>query len=632
MKRKFLAVTGILVLLMAALPVATAGAKNNPPPTLSTLNPGGFLNIEQDLTINVVFVGYEQGNGYQEINNANFLSELPDMYRTINRYPSFYFGNEFLGVDFNYDYNLVYADAAFEDAFFGYLDSIAVSQPLTLYQELYNLESARSTDVTDNSWIDAPSVEKWLASNADGMLGIDTTDYTVFFVNWYGRDDFRFHVYTKTDEPDPDTGYNFGELRDSRKLIAWGGTTPDDEETGLGSLHRIWFYDLSAGPEGWTDNWSIDFEPGYTMPPVWEYGNLSGYRPFDNLSGDLGKVTRYVAIDLLFTTSPLYKPAISPPEVADDIQLDINVFQMDPNSNGLDYFDTSLLASELNELQPLNTFDVELNSQKFDSRFEKVYNCFYDGVSCFGNRLFGDAFADLFLYFNDHLIQFLEGDAGYEVPIFAFNATDDLFTCCLGYADDDWATGTQSFVFGFDSPSVRDVSGYGFTTTFIHETGHHLGMSHPHDGYDYEADIDFGPDGPYYFAWSGDESNSMMSYIDLNWDFSQFDRDNMNRYLTSVYLNQANTILADIYVSPKAGQASSLLTSADNHAAMALSAYDNMDYASAAMHAKLSYEEVMAAAAQIKVKVESQSWQADYKAKGQSGKFVDNVDYQRSKP
>jgi hypothetical protein len=29
----------------------------------------------------------------------------------------------------------------------------------------------------------------------------------------------------------------------------------------------------------------------------------------------------------------------------------------------------------------------------------------------------------------------------------------------------------------------------------------------------------------------------MMSYIDLNWDFSQFDRDNMNRYLTSVYIN-----------------------------------------------------------------------------------------------
>ena len=58
---------------------------------------------------------------------------------------------------------------------------------------------------------------------------VDTTDYTIFFVNWFGRGDFKYHVYTKTDEPDPDTGYNFGEERESRKLIAWGGTTPDDE-------------------------------------------------------------------------------------------------------------------------------------------------------------------------------------------------------------------------------------------------------------------------------------------------------------------------------------------------------------------------------------------------------------------
>lgn len=630
--KTFVGIGITLILVIALLPANVAFASKAPPPALTTLEPGGFRAIEQDLNINIVFVGYEPGGGSMEIDESAFLGELPSMYRTVNRYPSFYFGNEFLGVDFNFDYNLVYADATFENDFFGYLASIADPQPLTIYQEDYNAQVNKTGLVTDNNWIDAPSVEQWLADNAGSALGIDTSEYTVFFINWYGRSDFVYHVYTKTDEPDPDTGYNFGELRDSRKIIAWGGTTPDDEESGLGSLHRIWFYDLSAGPEGWTDNWNVDDDLGYRMPPIWEYGNLAGYRPFDDLSGDLGKVTRYVAIDLLFTASPLYKPAISPPIIPEDIQLDINVYQMDPNSDGLDYIDSALIAAELNELQPLNTYEVELNSQEFDSRFEKVYNCFYFDVSCFGQRLFGIAFADLFLYFNDHLIQFLEGDGDYEIPIFAFNATDELFTCCLGFADDDWATGTQSFVFAFDSPSVRNFSGYGFTTTIIHEVGHHIGMSHPHDGYDYEADIDFGPGGDFYFAWSGDESNTMMSYIDLNWDFSQFDRDNMNRYLTSIYINQANTILAKIYASPKAGQVSSLLTSADNHAALALSAYDSMDYAGAALYAKLAYEDVLSAAAQINIKVEPPSWQADYKAKGKSDKFVDTVDYQRSKP
>ena len=79
----------------------------------------------------------------------------------------------------------------------------------------------------------------------------------------------------------------------------------------------------------------------------------------------------------------------------------------------------------------------------------------------------------------------------------------------LGFADDNWVDGTQSHVFMFDSPEYRAL-GYGFTTTGIHEFGHHIGMSHPHDGYDSEQDLDFGAAGPFEFAWSGDESNTAM--------------------------------------------------------------------------------------------------------------------------
>ena len=118
-------------------------------------------------------------------------------------------------------------------------------------------------DVEANHFIDAPSVEKWLIDNAPA--GVDTHRNTIFFINWWGRSDFKFHVYTKFGEPDPDTGYDFGVNRQTRKIIAWGGTTADDEETGLGARgeRRVWFHDLSAGPGG------MDWTTGTWTTPTW---------------------------------------------------------------------------------------------------------------------------------------------------------------------------------------------------------------------------------------------------------------------------------------------------------------------------------------------------------------------------
>src|SRR5690606_38302530 len=118
----------------------------------------------------------------------------------------------------------------------------------TVYQETYNAQATNVLDVTGPVlYIDAPSVERWLHLRGSS-LGLDrNAGYTIYFINWYGHPDFQFHLYTRTGEPDPDTGFDFGEL-DSRKLIAWGG--------GHG---RTWFYDLSAGPEWNTTNFIVDF-------------------------------------------------------------------------------------------------------------------------------------------------------------------------------------------------------------------------------------------------------------------------------------------------------------------------------------------------------------------------------------
>jgi hypothetical protein len=621
--------------------IATPNADRAPAaPSLATLQPGGFRNIDQTLDVNVVFVGYEAGAGPRDINLAGFSSVLPASYRPRHRYPDFYGIPQEMGLRFRFAYKQVFATSGYEDAFFGFLAAQAVPQPtLTLYQNEYNAEPPRALTIANNHFIDAPTVEQWLAANPPA--GVDTSKYTVYFINWFGRPDFRHHVYTKTDEPDADTGYNFGLLRQSRKIIAWGGTTADDAEGGPATTSRVWFYDLSAGPEFWTDNYDIttadldgDGVTDYRMPPVWEYGNTTEglYRQALNLSRDLGLVTRFVAINLLFTTSPLYKPMISPPEVPGAINVDFNLYQADPASDALTFLDPEYFKDKVSRLQPSNQFTTDVTSQPFTSRAAAIYRCFVTDVSCFGKKLFGIAFGDLFLYHNDHLTQFIEGDEDYEIPVFLYNTSDALSAGgLLGFADDNWRDGTQTYVFGFLAPFLR-AAGYGFTTTSIHEVGHHLGMSHPHDGYDSEIGADYGASGGTYFANSGDESNTVMSYLDLNADFGQFDRDNMARYLTVGYINQANAILAMIYASPRAGNAAATLTTADARAASALTAFQAMNYSGAAALAKQAYTLVLAAAAQAGVHVEPQNYTADYKAKGRSPKFVDTVDYKRLAP
>jgi hypothetical protein len=433
----------------------------------------------------------------------------------------------------------------------------------------------------------------------------------VFFVNWYGRKDFKFHVYTKTNEPDPDTHYNFGVQRQSRKIIAWGGTTPDDEENGLGRLRRVWFHDLSAGPESWTDNWNVDDadvdEDGvadFRLPPVWEYLAKGGFRPRSALSGDLAKVARYVAINLLFTSSPLYPPALTPPRLPRTINLDSNTYE---GWDGVDASDgfikPGLLVDELAEIQPLQRFDYDEQELPFTGEARRCYELWLADESCVPETGL-PGFANLFAFNAANLARTGDdtGKVDYELPIFNYSTNDDLSAPFLGFADDNYVDGTQSFVFGFISPSIVE-SGYGLTTTLIHEVGHHLALSHPHDGYDYEDDVDYEDLGPFNFVSSGDESNSMMSYIDLNWDFSQFDRDNMNRFLAAAYTSNANRIAAAVLADPDAGRALARLRAADRLLGAAKSSFGGHRYLRASALAVAAYREVVAAARIVGVPV-----------------------------
>lgn len=588
----------ILAFILAPTALAQDDDAAAAPPGLQA---GVHTTYRQTVPVNIVFIGYDK----DDLNLNQMKAVLPGSYEPIVRAAGWYgLPGRDMGLAFKFTYNIKFAGKAFEDDYFAYLSSIATPRARTLFQTYYNDQASNVLDIPDTVWaIDGPSAEGWLLDNA-GRLGINPAkSYTVFLVNWYDRPDFQHHVYTKTDFADPDTGYNFGEIRESRKAIAWGGTHG-----------RGWFYDLSAGPESWTDNWAVDFKDldgdgieDYRMPPIWEY-TAGGYRSPSELDTDLGKVVRFVAINLLFTTSPIYDPLASTPGPEGKKAVHVEMMELDGQRgiSGVDFIYMPYVLEELSLLQPYHDWSTELGDNRPPDRGASRALRIASGNAMLKGcwQDYGTTFAQLFCHFDRNFDTYvpLYGPQDYVAAEFAYHTTDgrlgDGLGGLLGYADDNWVDGTPSYVFAFLTASSR-AAGYGFSTTTVHEFGHHFGLSHPHDGYDAELGLDYGPGGDTYFAWSGDQSDTIMSYFDVSGGFGAFDSDNMNRFVFAGYLNWANEILADIKADPNAASVSGLVASADAAAKQAQTAFRAWNYPAAAAHAWRSYQDIARAAMQL---------------------------------
>ena len=87
-----------------------------------------------------------------------------------------------------------------------------------------------------------------------------------------------------------------------------------------------------------------------------------------------------------------------------------------------------------------------------------------------------------------------------------------------------------------------------------------------------------------------------MSYIDVNWDFSQFDRDNSARHHAAGYALIANRIAADILRDRWRDRAARDLEAADRALVAAQSAQQGRDYGGMLAHAAAAYRHVRAGA------------------------------------
>jgi hypothetical protein len=563
--------------------------------SLRGLKPGTFEVQKQRVPIEIVLIGFSP----QQVRARDVVSGLPESYTPLVRYPQFYgLSGRNLGLEYDFRYQVTRRSAAFENDFFAYLSKIGFQGNPTGYQLAYNNQQTNVVDVTGPVlYIEGPKVEKWLVSHDTPMQ----TGYRIYFVNWYGRSDFKFHVYIKFDEPDPDTQVNFG-FYQRNTLNSWGGGDS-----------RTWIYDFSAGPEWNTTNWVVDAKDldgdgveEYRMPPVWEYA-ANGYRSPSALSTDIGLLTRYVAVNLLFTTSPLYDPMLTTPGAGGRKVVDITMFEDDPGSSGTEWINPQFAKKEWRRFQPYYNWVTGFRDvTPIDPGAKAAFDTFAETnitAGCWQD--FGDPFAALFCYFRDSLSDYVPAyrKNDYVAPVFAFNTTLDNQGAqegLLGFADDNWVDGTQSYVFAFDAEEYREV-GYGFTGTVIHEVGHHIGLSHPHDGYDSETGNDYGPDGPLFFAWAGDESATVMHYLTLTNRFGQHNRDNMYRWEAAGYLNWSNALVADILASPDAAKVTALVQTADTLASLAKSEFRQWHYLSAVEAARGAYVALLRAADQIGV-------------------------------
>ena len=160
----------------------------------------------------------------------------------------------------------------------------------------------------------------------------------------------------------------------------------------------MWFYDVSAGPDFGTANWLLDVadfngdgETDERIPPIWEYGTTHWYRPFDDLTGDLAALLRFVAVDELFGSSPIYDPALSEPLLADRVELDLNLFAGRPGVDPAALIRADNLRATLARLDPTRSSPLTPQTRPLSGAVGAAFDCQQTAFtaqprSCFGNK------------------------------------------------------------------------------------------------------------------------------------------------------------------------------------------------------------------------------------------------------
>lgn len=465
-------------------------------------------------------------------------------------------GGNLTGIVYNVSYTFTFANSDFKTKLVSYLQSIQeIKNETNPWFYYYTLEPSGYVSASNFYSLkavtyDANKVEDWIYSNQQDLGGFRSNGWTLMFMYLpelpsYSFKDYRdFLIYQRTAPPNGTAHYYSVQYQDSDLGYR---LRYRDFMTGWGGVHRFWFDDFSAGPTFWT--WPEDLPLQIAL----EDNHI-------DLRSAYGRTwfTQYVADYIGQATWNFVTPFfVYAPTYSEKYNFDVHVFdnRTSEERQAVDIHSTTdpdKIKSAFQDLLPYSSIDVSLKLEDLSKypelgdvirRNYKYTDSFTFGVS--GQPLqYGIVDArPVYKYLLDNFRifepNFHRDRSEFTVPVFAFAFSNDtLFTfsykwmiskpesqmkALLGVALGDLALvsmSQQEFQRGNYVSPIQPGKGEGFTQAIIHESGHMLGLQHPHN---------FGP--------VGDFTLSVMGYYTYDYVFGEIDKDALQRvHVDQIYL------------------------------------------------------------------------------------------------